>query len=275
MKKKFLSAVSLVLAYTMAAASLTGCGTQAKATDQEIEDGETIIVTEEEEPSEDDAIIETEDETTETEVVEEEEASFAGAENEDIVLYAEIAEYGKYMPFTDQTFEPETNTVIAYEDIPIYNEMGVEVGYVKNGSTITLTESATEIYWARFENPIEGTDYEYLYMIRDYIAQTERVENSLSADEMKEIIIDALDQVFAEAKIVNTPTSDMEVYEFVISNENNTSAINHRLDETIFMGSDAYKYTTFYVECTEDADGEPYIHCKVFYKDLYDDAVSE
>ena len=34
MKKKYLSIMSLVLAGTMMTASLTGCGTQAKATDQ-------------------------------------------------------------------------------------------------------------------------------------------------------------------------------------------------------------------------------------------------
>lgn len=266
MKKKILSVLSLMLVCTMAAASLTGCGTQARATDDEVVDGETIIVTEEEDAT----TIDTEDEITETEVIGEEETVFVGAENEDIVLYAEIAEYGPYMPFTDIAFEPESNTVVAYEDIPIYNEMGVEIGYVKNGSTVELTESATEIYWARFENPIEGTDYDYLYMIKNYIAETERVENSLSAEEMREKIIDELNQFMThEYTVLDGSTSDMEVKEFIISNENDFSHIGWKLNQVLYEEIHINIYSTFAIECTEDVDGEPYINCKIFYKDEY------
>lgn len=46
MRKKVISIMSLVLAGTMITASLTGCGTEAKATDQEIPmEEETIVVT--------------------------------------------------------------------------------------------------------------------------------------------------------------------------------------------------------------------------------------
>lgn len=262
MKKKTVG----ILVAGLIMASLAGCGTKTEATDQVPESSEAVV----------DAEVDTE--ITSTEVIgedTEEEAGFAGAENDEIVLYAEIAEYGEYLPMKDETFEAENNTVVAYEDIPVYNGDGVEVGYVKNGSTITLTESATKYYWARFENPIKEADYDYLYMLRDYIVETQRVENAISADEMKQIIIDQLNQMFAVSTIIASPTSDMEVYEFIISNENNSSAINYRLQQTLFDGSDVYKYTTFAVECVEDADGEPYIQCKVFYKDLYDDIVNK
>lgn len=271
MKKKILSIIALSLVMAMMAVSLTGCGTEAKATDQEVaEDGDTIIVTDDEE-----TVINTE-EVAETEVVEEEtteeKTAFAGAENDEIVLYSEIAEYGEYMPMKDEAFETESNTVVAYEDIPVYNGDGVEVGYIKNGSTVTLTESATEYYWARFENPIKEAEYDYLYMLKDYIVETQRVANILSADEVKQIISDNISETFAESTIISSPTSEMEVCEFIVTNDNNKLyEIHHTLDEELFMGSDAYMYKTFYVECTEDEDGEPYIHCKVYFKDLYED----
>lgn len=270
MKKKILSIIAVSLVMAMMGVSLTGCGTEAKATDQEMEDGETIIVTDDEE-----TVINVEEEVIETEVVEGEEAeaetAFAGAENNEIVLYSEIEEYGEYMPMKDEAFETESNTVVAYEDIPIYNGDGVEVGYIKNGSTVTLTESATEYYWARFENPIKGAEYDYLYLLKDYIVETQRVENALSADEMKQIISDSISETFAKSTIISSPTSEMAVCEFIITNDNKLYAIHQTLDEELYMGSDAYMYKTFYVECTEDEDGEPYIHCKVYFKDLYED----
>lgn len=273
MKKKILSIIALSLVMTMMAASLTGCGTEAKATDQDVEDGDTIIVADDEE-----TVIDTEEEVAETEVVEEEteeKTAFEGAENDEIVLYSEIAEYGEYMPMKDETFEAESNTVVAYEDIPVYNGDGVEVGYVKNGSTVITTESATEYYWARFENPIKEAEYEYLYMLKDYIIETQRVANALSADEMRQIISDSISETFAKSKIISSPTSGMKVCEFIITNDNKLYEIHQTLDEELYMGSDAYMYTTFYVECAEDEDGEPYIHCKVYYKDLYEEDTNE
>ena len=64
MKKKILGAMSVVLATSMLAASLTGCGTQVKATNLEIAGEETIIVTDDE--SYEDTPVNTENEITET-----------------------------------------------------------------------------------------------------------------------------------------------------------------------------------------------------------------
>ena len=50
MRKKILGIMAVTLTASMMAASLTGCGTQAKATDQDVAmDEETIVVTEQEE----------------------------------------------------------------------------------------------------------------------------------------------------------------------------------------------------------------------------------
>ena len=68
MRKKILGIMAVTLTASMMAAFLTGCGTQAKATDQEVVmEEEPIIVTDEENSEE--VTIETEDEITETEEV--------------------------------------------------------------------------------------------------------------------------------------------------------------------------------------------------------------
>ena len=247
-----------ILATGLIMASLAGCGAKTEVADQVPENSEVFEA-------------ETENVNEETEGNAEDTNAFAGAENEDIVLYAEIEEYGKYIPFTDTVFEPENNTVVAYEDIPIYNEMGIEVGYVKNGSTVELTESATDIYWARFENPIAGTDYDYLYILKNYIFD----ENEIRLDEagMKQgiedfIVRSAVVDIDVTPVILDEKTSDMEMYEcrmdFIYSDELD---YDYWLSEQFIRKDEfrTYYYETFYVECEEDTDG--WIICRVYYKD--------
>lgn len=274
MKKKVIGIISLVLAGTMMTISLNGCGTQAKATDEALEDGDTIVVKEgEEEAVSEEAAIETGDESTDTEVVggrEEIASDFAGAENDNIVLYAEIAEYGEYGPQKDKIFEPVSNTFTAYDDLPIFNGDGIEVGYIKNGSTVTFTGYASNA-WARFENPIAGTEYDYLYAFKEYAENSNYIETMLSADEMKQLIIDDLNKRSENElpTILNAPDPDMEVYECRISRENNPMVLDYRLREALHQDTmNESSYMTYYIECEEDED---YINCKIYYKDSYDE----
>lgn len=265
MKKKFLSVVSLVLVCTMAAASLTGCGTQAKATDQEMTDGETIIVTEE-------AVIDTEDEIMETEVVGEEETVFAGAENDEIVLYAEVEEEVYYVDPYNNDFEGISATIVAREDIPVYDGAGHNVGYIKDGGNVVITESSFN--WDRFKNPFKEADYDYLYVLGGYSV----VDGStISATEVEAEFIDFLNEnTKGNAVILDAPTSDMDMYEFVITNNKDEDRDYRFTEELIGLTPEevmteqrirADLYRTFYIECEEDADGEPYILCRIYYKD--------
>lgn len=246
--------VTILLALTLVLSLLAGCGAKTEATDQVSENSDVV--------------------ENETENINEETNASVGAENEDIVLYAEIEEHGKYIPFTDTVFEPESNTIVAYEDIPIYNEMGVEVGYVKNGSMVELTESATEIYWARFENPIAGTDYDYLYVLKDYIFD----ENEICLDEagMKQgiedfIVRSAVVDVDVTPVFLDGKTPDMEMYECRMdSTYSDELDYDYWLSEQFIRKDEfrTYHYETFYVECEEDTDG--WIICRIYYKDLID-----
>ena len=265
MKRKIVG----ILVTGMIMTSLTGCGAEAEATNATPDSSETIIANEKEEvtvgPENSN-----EEMTTET-VMEEsnvETEDFTGAENSSIVLYAEIADRGDYLPQKDQTFETETITITAYEDIPIYNGDSIKVGYVKNGATVTITEYAVETYWARFENPIKEADYDYLYIPRNYIDNSQKVENMLTVEEMKERVIEELYQRGEdnEVTILDAPESDMEVYECRISKEGDVGMLNMRMDEA-FQNPDTFcviDYHTYYLECEDDGE---YVICRLYYKD--------
>lgn len=242
------------------AVALAGCGANVKATDPEVTDTDTATVEEK------NSI-----EGTDSEKDEENENTFAGMETDSMVLYSEIEEYGKYMPLTEQPFEADENTFIAYEDIPIYNVNGVEVGYIKNGSTVTTTESGTEIYWARFENPIKEAGYDYLYLTRDYIKEAENIETRLSAEDMKDLIIKQMNARDENElpTILDAPDSDMEVYECRISRESDSSIVDYNIRQALYTDTFSIgDYMTFSLECVEDDD---YIACTIYYKDSYEE----
>ncbi len=268
MRKKFLSVMSVVLVATFASASLTGCGTEAKATDQEVVmDEEPIIVTEEETSEE--VTIETEDEITEEEEViagdGEDEDSLADAENDEIVLYSEIAKYGDYDLSLFNFVPADEDTIVSVSDIPVYCYDGMQVGHIKAGAEVTPTERGENSKWSRFENPIAGTDYDYLYVFDDDLPQEEIP--MLSAEEVKDAIIATmLNRGDELPTILDAPTDDMEVYECRILREDDPASFTTRRmkaienDDTFHVGN----YMTYYVECEEDGE---FAICRIYYKD--------
>jgi len=261
MKKRIIG----ILVTGMIVASLTGCGTKTEATEQVPESSNAIVDVSNE-------ITETEDTEADVEVKEEKitENEFVGAEDENIVLYAEVGNQD-YCPLDEKNYESSTDTVSAMEDIPLYNSGGYAVGYIKNGSSITLDETGTDIGWARFENPIAGTDYDYLYVLKDYITNEDEIR--LTVETMKQRIIDrVLDSpvnddvhyVFLDEK-----ESDMEVYECnLMSVYTDELDFQYWLDEELTRDFNMLDYKTLYVECEDDADG--WITVRLYYKDIID-----
>lgn len=276
MKKRFLSIVSVMLVASMMAATVTGCGSRTKATDITIDDGDTIIVDEEDLETEKDTEVESDtDDITDTEVIggdaeETEEANTSvGAEDENIVLYDEIAEYGEYsVDMFDYVEQP--GTVNATEDILIYNEEGIEVGYIKAGSSISISEGADVGGWSRFENPIADTKYDYLYVKKKFVTDPEEIQ--LNAETMKQGIIKHINEYVYDAdyNFVDEKTSDMEVFECNMeSRYQDQMMFNYWIEESIFRASDVIQYETLYIECEDDTDG--WITCRIYYKDLIED----
>ena len=261
MKKRIIG----ILVTGMIVASLTGCGTKTEATEQVPESSNAIVDVSNE-------ITETEDTEADVEVKEEKitENEFVGAEDENIVLYAEVGSQD-YCPLDEKNYESSTDTVSAMEDIPLYNSGGYAVGYIKNGSSITLDETGTDIGWARFENPIAGTDYDYLYVLKDYITNEDEIR--LTVETMKQRIIDrVLDSpvnddvhyVFLDEK-----ESDMEVYECnLMSVYTDELDFQYWLDEELTRDFNMLDYKTLYVECEDDVDG--WITVRLYYKDAID-----
>lgn len=204
MKKRVLS----FLVTGLVIASLAGCGTKADATDQEVPESSAV------ESEADDSVTDESAGSVEADGEKESSSGFAGAEDENIVLYAEIAEYGEYCSQEDQTFESVNNTFTANGNLPINNVEGIEVGYIKDGSAITFTGYASNA-WARFENPIAGTNYDYLYGFKEYADVPNSNQITITSSDLKQRILDsfaALEE--PNLVIMDAPTDDMEIYEF-------------------------------------------------------------
>lgn len=283
MRKKIVSIMALSLVATMGAASLTGCGTQAKATDIIVEDGDTIIVDDEDTETAKVEIMETEttDETaiTSTEVIDgsdEAPVEFAGAEDDNIVLYAEIAEHGEYLGQKDKEFNAANGIVVANEDVPIYNGDGIEVGYIKNGGTVSVTEYGLNA-WSRFENPIAGTGYDYLYVLKDYVTDGDQI--TITIADAEEAVKEELSKRGYDAPTFVSNTDGMEMYEFRIpsvyanAQDMEISGPNYYVDRFFSQRDENTEdiesirfYKTYVVVCSEDTDD--YIICQVYYKDV-------
>lgn len=274
MKKRFYVTIAMSLVVIM---GLTGCGSRTKATDVTVDDGDTIVVSDEDiitEDTEAEADVEVEDnEIVDTEVIgDDAEAAdeFVGAEDENIVLYAEIAKYGDYeMDIFDYVEQP--GTVNATENIPIYNVEGVEVGYIKAGASVFIPEGAESGAVSRFKNPIAEADYDYLYVFKDFV--TDANEISLTAEAMRQRIIDDVlsspvnddvHYVFLDEK-----ASDMEVYECNLQSVYTDELdLQYWIDEELTREFNMLDYKTLYIECEDDVDG--WITVKLYYKDEID-----
>ena len=254
MRKNVMRKWAVVVLAGIFMVTLAGCGTKTEATDQEVPESSAV---------EADSANEEENAGEATEDVD----FSIGAENEEIVLYAEIAEYGEYCSQEDQTFESVNNTFIASDNLPVYNVDGIEVGYIKKDATITFTGYASNA-WARFENPVSGTDYDYLYGFKEYADVPNTNQFKVTTSDIEQKIIDDLNHIdINPPAIVDTPTNDMEVFEFRMDSAYEDAddfdfwySKNLRYDTTIL-----YEYMTYCIECEEDEDG--WITCKLYYKD--------
>lgn len=240
--------------------SFTGCGTKTEATDQEISESSS-------------AETEADDEIASEEVVGEdaETGDFAGAEDENIVLYAEAGKQ-EYIPLSDSEYYEEDKTFVSEtEEMYLYNGEGRKVGYVKTGHPIIATEQAKDIAWSRFKNPVDGTDYDYLYILNDYFIESTKLH--LDAVSMKQGIEDYIKQYGLEEieyTFLNEKASDMELFECRMD-----SVYDDEIEYTYWIGQQIYSeefrptnYETLYIECEEDTDG--WIICRIYYKDLFD-----
>jgi len=261
MKRKTITIIAMMLVGSMMTTSLTGCGTKAEATNKEVSDmqEETIIAGGDEESTVDEGDDAVNVPTDEMSVPTQENDITESASNEDItdgniVLYGGEKRESQYQLSSIESCEEvsiEMTDVLA--DIPLYSGEGRLCGYLKEGGSIVVTEHCSPMTaWYRFVNPIEGTEYDYLYILNDEITTS-------TPEFAKERILFYLESV-ERATLVDSPDSDMECYEFSVPKVEFVNDISDYMYNDEF---DITKYRYFYIECTRDGD---FINSKIYYK---------
>lgn len=248
MKKRLV----IALVTGMMLVSLAGCGAKTEATDQEVSESsssETVS-----------------DEITETEVIgDDEDINNSGdIEENGIVLFAEKGAKD-FDALNEITFESYDGVINADAYIPLFDGNGYYVGEITMGATIFVTEMSAD--WARFENPVAGTDYDYLYVNPLQVSNNNALK--LTTTDVENLIKESIHRPYYDPVFTDV-TDDMEVYEFRIpmyyENPEMDSPINRIYQYYDRAEISISSYKTYAVVCTEDTDD--YIICQLYYKDL-------
>ena len=255
MKKRTLF-LTLTLTMAMSVTSLTGCGTQAKATYDENAIVEETPTTEEDTMKEE-VVVAGEDDTSTTE-----DASNETVSNDDsfVVLQQRNEDDEEYI-ISMFEFEDVNETKTTSYEIPVYCEGGYKVGYIKAGSTFTIIGQGKGSAWSKLENPIKGTEYDYLYVNDKYVP----AEAVFTQDEVLAKIQERFSNKDMGYELLDAPESDMQKAEFSVSKEETipTSVVDSYLYAELHLSD----YTKFYIEENgEDADNYNFV---IYYKDLY------
>lgn len=265
MRKKFLKVMSVVLAAALTSASLTGCGTQAKATDQEVlVEEEPIIVTDE--GTSNDVTVETEDEITKEEEVIVDADTEAGVE-------ASYTEHEYFFALDEQdpdtaeevdwdAMKPDGNDYMLKDSVNIYGSgMGRVAGYTKPNINVYVVTSSEDWYCIEFAD--EDPAYQLLLVkAEDFIEASGMYEDmpAITADDIKFALIPQLGEL--------APNVDDEVYYIPLDEptEEMTSVSEFTIptyckdvDEwmaQVIADNDFENYQFFYIEKVEDKSDE-------------------
>ena len=259
MRKKILGIIAVTLTASMMAVSLTGCGTEAKATDQEVVmEEEPIIVTDEEDSEE--VTIETEDDITETEEV------VADAE----ATYTEHEYFFALDEQDDSTAEdidwdaikPDGNDYLLKDSVNIYGSgMGRIAGYTKPDINVHVVTSSDDWYCIEFAD--EDPAYQLLLVkAEDFIEASGMYEDvpAITADDIKFALIPQLGEMAPDVDDevyyipLDEPTEEMtSVSEFTIPTY--CKDVDEWMAQVI-ADNDFENYQFFYIEKVEDKSDE-------------------
>lgn len=259
MRKKILGIIAVTLTASMMAVSLTGCGTEAKATDQEVVmEEEPIIVTDEEDSEE--VTIETEDEITETEEV------VADAE----ATYTEHEYFFALDEQDDSTAEdidwdaikPDGNDYLLKDSVNIYGSgMGRIAGYTKPDINVHVVTSSDDWYCIEFAD--EDPAYQLLLVkAEDFIEASGMYEDvpAITADDIKFALIPQLGEMAPDVDDevyyipLDEPTEEMtSVSEFTIPTY--CKDVDEWMAQVI-ADNDFENYQLFHIEKVEDKSDE-------------------
>lgn len=264
MRKKILGIIAVTLTASMLAATLTGCGARAKATDQEVVmEEEPIIVTDEEDSEK--VTIETEDEITETEevIADDEEAGEDASYTEHEYFFAldkQDDSTTEEIDWDAMTLD-NSGTYNLHDSVDIYGSKGAVIGYTKPDITVEIlhmSDAWTEFY---FEN--EEDKYKYVVAkTSDFIDASGMYEDmpAVTADDIKFALIPQLGEMAPDVDEevyyipLDEPTEEMtSVSEFTIPTY--CKDVDGWMAQVI-ADNDFENYQFFYIEKVEDKSDE-------------------
>ena len=263
MRKKNLAIIAVTLTASVLAATLTGCGTRAKATDQEVVmEEEPIIVTDEEDSEE--VTIETEDEITETEevVADDGEADVEATYTEHEYFYVrDELDMTDATPMDMNALNVDGTTYTLNESVNIYMpSVGALKGYTKPNIDVYVNSFNEDWYCLYFENEESPNNY-VLVKAEDFIEASGMYENmeAITADDIKFSLMPQLDQM---------EHGDEEVYYVAVDNviEEMTSVSEFTIPTyckdvdgwmaQVIADNDFENYQLFHIEKVEDKSDE-------------------
>lgn len=267
MRNKNLAIIAVTLTASVLAATLTGCGTRAKATDQEVVmEEEPIIVTDEGDSEE--ATIETEDEITETEEVIADDGETDGeADAEASYTEHEYFYVRDELDMTDATpmdmnaLNVDGTTYTLDESVNIYMpSVGALKGYTKPNIDVYVNSFNEDWYCLYFEYEESPNNY-VLVKAEDFIEASGMYENmeAITADDIKFSLMPQLDQMEHGDEEVYYVAVDDVIEEMTSVSEFTIPTYCKNVDEwmaQVIADNDFENYQLFYIEKVEDKSDE-------------------
>ena len=264
MRKKILGIIAVTLTASVLAATLTGCGARAKATDQEVVmEEEPIIVTDEEDSEK--VTVETDDEIIETE-----EVVADGGEADVEATYTEHEYFFALDKQDDSTAEdidwdaikPDGNDYLLKDSVNIYGSgKGRIAGYTKPDINVHVVTSSDDWYCIEFAD--EDPAYQLLLVkAEDFIEASGMYEDmpAITADDIKFALIPQLGEMAPDVDDevyyipLDEPTEEMtSVSEFTIPTY--CKDVDEWMAQVI-ADNDFENYQFFYIEKVEDKSDE-------------------
>lgn len=267
MKKRTLF-LTLTLTMAMSVTSLTGCGTQAKATYDENAIVEETPTTEEDTMKEE-VVVAGEDDTSTTEDTSNVENDIPSTTYGDLVVYNDAIKTDYEVDL--ETFQPSDEEYTLSDNVDIYYTDGWQAGYLKKGATISVYDVSTD--WIRIYNP-EKTDtftIDFLLVKAGDLSKstssdvTTNAEVAFTQDEVLKAIQERFSNKDMGYELLDAPESDMQKAEFSVSKTETipTSIV----DSYLYAKLNLSDYTKFYIEENgEDNENHNFV---IYYKDLY------
>lgn len=264
MRKKILGIIAVTLTASVLAATLTGCGTRAKATDQEVVmEEEPIIVTDEEDSEE--VTIETEDEITETEevIADDGEADTEASYTEHEYFYVrDELDMTDATPMDMNALDVDGTTYTLNESVNIYMpSSGALKGYTKPNIDVYVNSFNEDWYCLYFENEESPNNY-VLVKAEDFIEASRMYEDmpAITADDIKFALIPQLSELALDVDEevyyipLDEPTEEMtSVSEFTIPTY--CKDVDGWMAQVI-ADNDFENYQFFYIEKVEGKSDE-------------------